>query len=160
MNNKLSFDKDKRIRELRWVERVSTLLDNKFNIGGFRFGLDPLLNFFPILGQTITFATSVLLVLVMFRNGVSSKAATKMLLNTIFDAVIGSIPILGNILDFFYKANQRNIKILREHYNEGKHQGSAKGILTVLFLMLLALCILLFYLLWVFGEWIIGIIAH
>ncbi len=160
MNNKLSFDKDKRIRELRWVERVSTLLDNKFNIGGFRFGLDPLLNFFPILGQTITFATSVLLVLVMFRNGVSSKAATKMLLNTIFDAVIGSIPILGNILDFFYKANQRNIKILREHYNEGKHQGSAKGILTVLFLMLLAFCILLFYLLWVFGEWIIGIIAH
>lgn len=160
MNNKLSFDKDKRIRELRWVERVSTLLDNKFNIGGFRFGLDPLLNFFPILGQTITFAISVLLVLVMFRNGVSSKAATKMLLNTIFDAVIGSIPILGNILDFFYKANQRNIKILREHYNEGKHQGSAKGILTVLFLMLLAFCILLFYLLWVFGEWIIGIIAH
>lgn len=160
MKNNLSFEKEKRIRELRWVERVSTLLDNKFKIGGFRFGLDPLLNFFPVLGQTITFATSVLLVLVMFRNGVSSKAATKMLLNSIFDAILGSIPILGNIVDFFFKANQRNVKILKEHYNEGKHEGSAKGILTALFVFLLALCMFFIYLLWVFGEWIIGIIAH
>jgi len=160
MKNNLSFEKGKRVRELRWVERVSTLLDNKFKIGGFRFGLDPVLNFFPILGQTITFATSVLLVLVMFRNGVSPKAATKMLLNTIFDAIIGSIPFLGNIFDFFYKANQRNIKILKAHYNDGKHQGSAKGILTALFVFLLALCIVFIYLLWIFGEWVIGIIAH
>ncbi|PRD54765.1 DUF4112 domain-containing protein [Sphingobacterium gobiense] len=160
MKNNLSFEKEKRIRELRWVEQVSTLLDSKFKVGGFRFGLDPLLNFFPILGPITTFATSVLLVLVMFRNGVSSKAAVKMLLNTIFDAIIGSIPVLGNIFDFFFKANKRNVKILKEHYHDGKHEGSAKGILTVLFIVLLTLCIFLFYLLWLFGEWIIGIIAH
>jgi hypothetical protein len=157
MKNNLSFEKQKRIQELRWVERVSTLLDSKFKVAGFRFGLDPLLNFFPVLGQTITFATSVLLVLVMFRNGVSSKAATKMLLNSIFDAILGSIPILGNIADFFFKANQRNVKILKEHYNEGKHEGSAKGILTALFLILLLLCIILFYLLWLFSKWIMEI---
>lgn len=83
-----------------------------------------------------------------------------MLLNSIFDAILGSIPILGNIVDFFFKANQRNVKILKEHYNEGKHEGSAKGILTALFVFLLALCIFFIYLLWIFGEWIIGIIAH
>lgn len=159
MKNKVSFDKDKRIRELRWVEQVSTLLDSKFSVGGFRFGMDPLLNFFPVIGQIITFGASVLLVAVMFRNGVSSKAATKMLLNAILDAILGSIPIAGNVFDFFFKANKRNVKLLKEYYYEGKHQGSAKGILTVLFCLLLGICLLLFYLLWLFGEWVIRFIT-
>lgn len=160
MMKNFSFEKDKRIRELKWVEQVSTLLDTKFNVGGFRFGLDPILNFFPVIGQTITFAISVLLVLIMFRNGVSSKAATKMLLNVIFDALIGAIPIAGNIFDFLFKANKRNIKLLKEYYYEGKHQGSAKGILTALMCFLLIFCFLLFYLLWLFGGWVLENITH
>lgn len=144
-------------RDFTWVVRLANLLDNKFSIGGFRFGLDPILNFFPVVGQIIAYGISVLLVVVMFRNGVSSKAAVKMLLNVIVDAVLGSIPIVGNVFDFFSKANQRNITILQEYYYEGKHQGSAKGILTAIFLGLLLLSILLFYLLWVFGKWVIGL---
>lgn len=159
MSNNVSSKKDKRIRELRWVEQASTLLDSKFNVGGFRFGLDPLLNFVPVIGQIITFVSSVLLIVVMFKNGVSSKAATKMLLNAIFDAIIGAIPLLGNVFDFFFKANKRNVKLLKEYYYEGKHQGSAKGILTLLFCLLLGICLLLFYLLWLFGEWIIAFIT-
>ena len=160
MKNHLSSKEERRKRELRWVEQISILLDSKFKFGRFRFGLDPILNFFPIIGQTITFVTSIALVLIMFRNGVSSKAATKMLLNSIFDAILGSIPPIGNVADFFYKANLRNIKILKEHYHEGKHQGSAKGILTLLFLLLLLISALLVYLLWTLGEWTIKIIAQ
>src|SRR5690606_22474544 len=104
-----------RDREFRWVERFATLLDNQFKIGGLRFGLDPLLNFIPLLGQGITLGSSLLLVLVMYRNGVSPNAATKMLLNVFWDAILGSIPFLGNIFDFFKKANQKNIKILKEY---------------------------------------------
>lgn len=142
--------------DLRWVERISTLLDSKFSIGGFRFGWDPLLNFFPIIGQIITFGLSLLLVIVMFRNGISAKAATKMLLNVVADAIVGAIPIAGNVLDFFSRANQRNIKILKEYYYEGKHQGSATGILSFIFIALLIFCISIFYLLWILGKWVLA----
>lgn len=79
---------EKRKKDFIWVERVSYLLDNKFNIGGFRFGLDPLLNLIPYAGQIISFATSILLVLIMLRNGAGSKVAVKMLLNVIYDAFL------------------------------------------------------------------------
>lgn len=156
--------KPDRVQKLKkdfiWVERVSLILDNKFNIGGFRFGLDPLLNLIPYAGQFIAFATSILLVLVMLRNGVGSKAAVKMLLNVIYDAFWGSIPLFGQIFDFFNKANQKNIVILREHYFENKHQGSAKGLLISIFIVLLLVCLVLFYFMWTITAWFIHYINN
>lgn len=140
-----------------WVRKVTVLLDSKFRIGQFRFGIDPILNFIPIAGQIITFTISVLLVLIMFRNGVSSKAAAKMLLNTMTDATLGAIPFIGNIYDFYSKANQKNIRILEEYYYENKHQGSARGILFSIFAILLLLCTLIIVLLWSLGKWLIAL---
>lgn len=142
-------------KDFDWVERISTLLDNKYHAFGFRFGLDPLLNFIPILGQFLTFSTSILLVIMMFRNGISSKAAVKMMLNVITDAILGSIPLLGNVIDFIFKANHRNIKLLKEYYYEDKHQGSAQGILSIIFFILILLCSAIFYFLWLIGSWVI-----
>src|SRR5690606_15386033 len=133
------------------------LLDNQFKIGGLRFGLDPLLNFIPLLGQGITLGSSLLLVLVMYRNGVSPNAATKMLLNVFWDAILGSIPFLGNIFDFFKKANQKNIKILKEYYYEGKHQGGARRIFISIFVIIVIISLLFIYLLWLLGVWIVSL---
>ena len=124
----------KREKDFAWIERMSTLLDNKFSIGGFRFGLDPLLNLIPYAGQFVAFGMSLALVVVMLRNGAGSKVAVKMLLNVLLDAILGSIPLIGYAFDFFNKANKKNVKLLREHYFEGKHQGSAKGLLITLFI--------------------------
>jgi len=142
--------------EFLWVERVSTLMDSKFSIGGFRFGLDPILGLFPIVGQGISFATALLLVLIMYRHGANSKVATKMLLNVMLDAGIGAIPLVGNVFDFFFKANKKNIRLLKAYHYEGKHQGSAKNILAFIFILLLLFCVFIFYLLWITGEWLIG----
>lgn len=147
-------------KDFIWVERVSYILDNRFNIGGFRFGLDPLLNLIPYVGQFIAFGTSILLVLVMLRNGVGSKVAVKMLLNVIYDAFFGSIPIVGQVFDFFNKANQKNIILLREHYFEDKHQGSAKKLLISIFVLLFLFCIILFYILWLLSTWFINFLNN
>ncbi|MFD2969370.1 DUF4112 domain-containing protein [Sphingobacterium bambusae] len=152
-----ALEKSRLDNEFRWVERVSTLMDSKFSIGGFRFGLDPILGLFPIVGQGISFATALLLVLIMYRHGVSSKVATKMLLNVIVDAGIGAIPLLGNVFDFFFKANKKNIKLLKAYHYDGKHQGSAKKLLAFIFVSLLLLCVFMFYVLWLLGEWVIGL---
>lgn len=146
---------EKRKSDFVWVERISCLLDNKFKIGGFRFGLDPLLNLIPYAGQFVSFGTSIILVLVMLRNGVGSKVAVKMLLNIMYDAFFGAIPFFGQIFDFFSKANQKNIKLLHEHYFENKHQGSAKTLLLTILIILLLSCVLLFYIMWISTSWLI-----
>lgn len=144
----------KRAKEFAWIEQMATLLDNKFNIGGFRFGLDPLLNLIPYAGQVVSFTMSMGLVIVMLRNGAGSKVGVKMLFNILLDAILGSIPLLGYAFDFFNKANKKNVRLLREHYFEDKHQGSAKGLLITLFIIIVLLCVGFIYLMWLFADWV------
>lgn len=147
-------DKKKQIdQDFGWINRISWLMDNQFNIGGFRFGLDPILNFIPLGGAIAGFGTSLVLVIAMWRNGASPKLVIRMLLNICLDALLGSIPFFGNIFDFFSKANERNIKLLHEHYYEGRHSGSGVGIILSILLVLLIFTGLTFYLIWLFFSW-------
>lgn len=131
--------------QLKWVERVAYLLDEKFRFPGtkFRFGLDPVINLIPIAGDISGFLVAAALVWVMARHGVSRKALILMLLNIFLDAIIGAIPLIGQVFDFYYKANSRNIKLLKEHYEEGRHQGNGTGVLIMIFLVLLVFFALL-----------------
>ncbi len=131
--------------KLKWVERVAYLLDEKFRFPGtkFRFGLDPVINLIPIAGDISGFLVAAALVWVMARHGVSRKVLILMLLNIFLDAIIGAIPLIGQVFDFYYKANSRNIKLLKEHYEEGRHQGNGTGVLIMIFLVLLVFFALL-----------------
>ena len=148
-------DKEKRRdHDLGWVERLSWLMDNNFQIAGFRFGLDPILNFIPFAGTIASFGTSFVLVMVMWRNGASSKLVVKMLINISIDAILGAIPIVGNVFDFFNKANAKNIKLMKEHYYEKKHQGSAIWLLLGILTSILLIFAATIYCLWIAGEWV------
>jgi hypothetical protein len=126
-------EKDK---ELKWVRQLSTLLDSQFIIPGtnIRFGLDPLFSLFPVLGDLATYVISGVLIYTMYQQGASRKVVIKMIMNSTFDAILGTIPIVGTVFDIFYRSNEKNLKLLREHYMEGKHQGSGNGlVLLILF---------------------------
>lgn len=148
-----------RRKDFVWVERVVNLLDNRFAIGNFRFGLDPILNLVPYGGQFVSFAVSMMLVVVMFRNGVRMKVVIKMLFNITFDALLGAIPFLGQIFDFFNKANEKNIKLLREHYFENKNQGSATGLILAVLAIVLLISALTFYMMWLIASWSWSLLA-
>ncbi len=146
--------------KLKWVERVSHLMDEQFRLPGtnFRFGLDPIINLIPVAGDLGGFAVSTVLLLTMAKHGVSRAVLLKMTLNIILDSTIGAIPILGHIFDFAYKSNSRNIKLLKEHYEEGRHQGSGKGIIAWIVIILL-ICFLLFvYVMWMLISWLADLI--
>jgi hypothetical protein len=121
---------------LRWVERVARLMDSQFQLPGtqFRFGLDPLLGLVPIVGDLSTTVVSVALLLTMMRYGASGAVAVRMALNILIDTIVGAIPILGNVFDFAYKSNERNVALLRRHYAEGRHNGSGKGLVALVLL--------------------------
>ena len=125
------FDADER---LRWVERVARLMDSQFRLPGtrFRFGLDPLLGLLPVVGDLSTLAVSGALLLTMMRHGASGAVVVRMALNILLDTVVGAVPILGNVFDFAYKSNERNVALLRRHYAEGRYRGSGKGLAALL----------------------------
>lgn len=150
---------DDQAEKLKWVESMSKILDSQFRFPGtnFRFGLDPILGIIPVAGSLASFAISAGLVLTMARHGVSRKVVILMVLNILLDATIGSIPILGNIFDFAFKANQRNVNLLRRHYMEGEYQGSGTGILVAIVGGAILMIGLLVYLLWQLITYLIGL---
>ncbi|MGC4232559.1 MAG: DUF4112 domain-containing protein [Niabella sp.] len=142
------------------VRRVTRLMDEQFSIGGFKFGIDPILNLLPVAGDIGSYLISVALIITMIQHGASGRVAMKMLGNATLDAVVGAIPLIGWIFDFTYKANTRNLKLLTEHYTEGKHRGSAKPIIISVLIVVLVVLVALVWLvvkLFVWLEKLLGL---
>jgi heme/copper-type cytochrome/quinol oxidase subunit 2 len=129
------------------VQRLAKLLDSQFVIPGtkIRFGLDPIFSLFPVLGDLVTYLISGALIYTMHNQGASRKVVIKMILNSTFDAVVGTIPVVGTVFDIFYRSNDRNVKLLKEHYFEGKHQGSGNGILILVVIVTVLIVAAAFY---------------
>ncbi len=151
-------DNKKGIKTLNHIEKVSKLLDSQFTVGGFKFGLDPILNLIPFAGDGVTALVSLALVYTMKKHGASGKLIAKMLGNVLIDFTVGAIPILGWVFDFYFKANDRNVKLLKAHYAEGKHSGSANGYLAVILTAFLLVMILVMWGVWVVLKWFFGMI--
>ena len=127
------------------LDSLAKLMDSRFTIPGtnIRFGLDSIIGLLPGVGDFATFMVSGYMVSILAKNGASGFVLARMTLNILIDALIGSIPILGDIFDVVFKANQRNIKLLREHYVEGRHKGGAwKVILPIILLLILVIAAL------------------
>ncbi|MCK7545442.1 DUF4112 domain-containing protein [Marinobacter bryozoorum] len=111
---------DQRAKALRRVDRFSRLMDSAIGIPGTRFsvGLDGLLGLVPVIGDMTGLLLSGYILVEAQRAGASRKARAHILKNILLDAVIGSVPVLGDGFDFFYKANLRNARILRDELSE------------------------------------------
>lgn len=118
---------------LRHIEKAVRFLDSKFKIPGtpFRFGLDPIIGLIPFAGDIITLLVQGMLATEMLRCGASGRVAARMFINIFMDTLLGGVPVIGAIVDVFFKANTRNLKLLKEHYDEGKHKGSATKIVII-----------------------------
>ncbi|MCB0558358.1 MAG: DUF4112 domain-containing protein [Lewinellaceae bacterium] len=143
-------------QELAWIDSAASFLDNRFRIPGtnIRFGVDFLIGLVPYIGDVVSFAISGLLVMVMARKGASGMALVKMVGNVWVDGAIGAIPLLGDLFDLRYRANLRNLQLLKEHYAEGKHQGSAWPVVFLILLSLFALIALSVWVVWKALYWI------
>jgi hypothetical protein len=128
------------------MDTLARLMDTQFRFPGtnFRFGLDGILGLIPGAGDLSTFAISGYMIWVMAHNGASGYVMARMILNVLLDALIGAIPLLGDLFDFAFKANTRNMKLMQQHYREGRHRGSAwKVIVPVLIILLLVIIALI-----------------
>ena len=147
--------------QFQWLDSVSDLLDSKFRIPftNIRFGADFLIGLIPYAGDFLSFGISGTLVVAMARHGVSAGVLLKMLWNIALDALVGAIPILGDIFDLAYRANRRNLELLKRHYEKGKAKGNTLlAVLTVIGI-LIGILILVGWLMWKLMLWMSDFVA-
>ncbi|GHA12252.1 hypothetical protein GCM10007989_03370 [Devosia pacifica] len=118
--------KDIQIDSARYSEldRLANTLDSKWRIPGtgIRFGVDAVAGLIPGVGDAAAAVISGYLILQAARLGVPRSTLARMVGNVAVDTVFGSIPILGSVFDIFFKANNRNIKLVREAAGRDKSQ--------------------------------------
>ena len=118
--------------QMRWVGQMTDVLDTKFKIPGtnVRFGADFLLGLIPGVGDAASLGFSGVLIATMARHGASPRLVARMLVNVGLDALFGSIPVIGNLFDLFYRANSRNLRLMNQYYTEGRHRGSVVPVIA------------------------------
>lgn len=109
-----------REEEIRRLENLADWMDSRFRLPGtnIRFGLDSLLGLIPGLGDGVLALPSAYVVLAAHRLGVSPLVLARMAGNVGIDMVIGAVPVLGDLFDVGFKANRRNVALLRRHLSE------------------------------------------
>lgn len=152
-------DPQKNSYSLQWAEHFARLLDSKFKLPGtnFKFGIDPLIGLIPGLGDGVSLIFQLVLAFGLLKHGSSGRLRALLIINVLVDTLIGSIPVVGGVFDFFFKANQRNLRLVQEHIYEGKHQGSGKGVwIALLMLIILTLGLLIYMIIWLI-RWIVSL---
>ena len=92
---------------------LAELMDDKFEVPVVRtrVGLDPIIGILPVAGDTFTAALSLYIVVQSALLGVRYRTLVRMLANIAVEVVIGSIPLVGDLFDAYWKANRRNVKL-------------------------------------------------
>ncbi len=106
-------------RRIKTAKILARLLDTQFNIAGIKFGLDPIINIIPWVGDIAGVLLSLFILHTAYKVGVSKTDLLKMIVNISVDFLVGFVPFLGVIFDVVYKANIKNVEIL-EKYSHGK----------------------------------------
>ena len=102
----------------RLVERVVFLSDSALPIPAttFRVGLDPILGLlFPGGGDALGGVISLSVLFLALQNRLPAWIVGRMVWNLALDAAVGAVPLLGDAFDFGFRANQRNLDLLRAH---------------------------------------------
>ena len=99
------------------VDRLAYWLDERFAVPGtnWRVGLDGLIGLVPGIGDTATTLIALYLVVEARRLGAPAGLIARMLGNVAIDGLVGSVPLLGDLFDMGFKANRRNLRLLRRH---------------------------------------------
>jgi len=105
---------EERLAQVRWLAGV---MDDAFHVPGTKlhFGWDSILGFLPGLGDVLTSALSLLIVHHAWQTGASKLTLARMLGNVGVDFVVGSVPFIGDLFDFVWKANRKNARLLEQH---------------------------------------------
>lgn len=108
-------------RGLAEVEALAWLLDNSIPVpgsGGRRLGIDAIIGLVPVVGDVVSGVIGLFVVWRAARLGLPRVVVARMLANTAIDVAVGAVPLLGDAFDLWFKANTRNLAIMRRHLED------------------------------------------
>ena len=126
------------------LDNLAFYLDDLFRIPGigWRFGLDAIIGLIPSVGDTLTSLASFYILLAGVRYGVPKITLLRMALNIGIDYLLGSIPVVGDAFDFFWKSNDMNMRLIRERAT-GKDKGTTGDYIFIFVLIGLLVLLLI-----------------
>ncbi|MGD1920464.1 MAG: DUF4112 domain-containing protein [Pleurocapsa sp.] len=126
-------DKIQQLKNLKRIRKIAKLLDTAIGIPGtkIRFGLEPILGLIPGGGDLITALISAYSIYLATSFGLEKSEIFKMVKNVAIDTALGSVPIVGDIFDAYFKSNIRNLEILENHIAKTEAESETAEILEL-----------------------------
>lgn len=125
------------------LEALAWILDSSIPVPGtrFRVGLDAVIGLIPVVGDVVGAALSTYILYMAARQGIPRVTLLRMGFNVTLEAVVGLIPFAGDLFDFAWKANRRNVELLRAHIQDPERARKGDAIFAAGF-MLIAVAVL------------------
>ena len=146
------------VQRLKALKHISRLLDSAFVLPGtdIRFGLDPLLGLVPGLGDLASPLFAMALLWQSRDLGLPRVVQLRMIFNVAIDALVGLLPIAGDVFDFAWKANDRNLVLLERFAYEYRRPSAGDWLFVIALIALLLVIAAVPFLL---AGWLISMVA-
>lgn len=111
------------------IEALARIMDSIVEIPGtnVRVGIDALIGLVPIVGDLVSQAISTYIIWEARQLGVSRFTMARMIGNTAIDTVIGLVPFAGDAFDVVFRANMKNLALLKAHLAKHGHVSRSKA---------------------------------
>ena len=106
------------LRRLRRLNNVARMLDTALRVPGtnIRFGADSLMGLLPVVGDLSGALVGLAIINEGRKMGLPPNKLAKMLANVGVDTAVGSVPLLGDAFDVYFKSHKRNVGIILDHF--------------------------------------------
>ena len=144
---------------LEGLRRIAQLLDSAFTVPGtsYRVGLDPILGLVPGIGDLVSPLFMIGILWQAHDLGVPKVVQLRMLFNVAIDVFLGAVPLAGDLFDFVWKANVRNLALLERHAEQDHRATAADWLFVVLLtIVVVALAAIPF----VIAAWVLAAISR
>lgn len=111
------------------LDALANVMDSAVTIPGTNvvMGLDAALGLLPVIGDAISSAIGAYIIWEARRLGASKVLIARMAANTTVDTLVGSIPVFGDVFDVAFRANRKNVALLRRHIEKHGLANSGEG---------------------------------
>ncbi len=123
----------------RRIAGMAWLLDNAIPIPGTgrRFGLEPIVGLIPGAGDLLSAGMGVIVLFEASRFRLPKVVLLRMVSNTLLDLIAGAVPFIGDLFDFAYKSNTRNLELFRRYARDpgaptGEHRAFVMGLVLLI----------------------------
>lgn len=107
-------------QRLERLDALASFMDSAIVVPGtnIRFGADALIGLIPGIGDAVSAGVSCLIILEARRMGAPTHIVARMIGNVAIDGLVGVVPLVGDLFDVAFRANLRNMRLLRKHFEK------------------------------------------